>query len=290
MKKILITGSSGFIGKNLTTYMETVGYIVSAPNHEELDLMDGEKLGQYLKNKKFDVVIHAANTNMLYATEYEVLNTNLRMFYNLEKYQKEYGKLFYFGSGAEYDRRSMPSKVREDQFGMSIPSDSYGFTKYLMHKTALQGNNIYNLCIFGVYGKYEQWERRFISNNIVRCLKGLPMTLSKNAYFDYLYIDDLCRIVEWLIENKLESKCYNICTSQPVALLSLAHMINKVLGVKNEILIKEEGWQPEYSGNNERLISEMGSFEFASKEQTIKELWNYYAEHIDEIDEKKLLL
>jgi UDP-glucose 4-epimerase len=290
MKRVLITGGSGFIGRNLTVYMQNMGYVVSAPGHQELDLLDIAIVGQYLKKGKYDVVIHAANTNMLNSNQYDILNTNLRMFYNLEKHQNEYGKLFYFGSGAEYDRVTMPRKVKEEQFGAFIPSDPYGFTKYLMRKTALQQNNIYDICIFGVYGKYEQWERRFISNNIVRSLKGLPMTLSKNAYFDYLYIDDLCKIVVWLIEADLEYKCYNVCTSEPVDLLFLANRINHISGGRSEILIKEPGWQPEYSGNNDRLLAEMKEFKFVKLEQSIQELWNYYENHIDEIDEKKLLL
>lgn len=290
MKKILLTGGSGFIGRNLTEYLQSAGYSISVPSHQELNLLDEKKVGQYLKKAQYDIVIHTANTNMMNAVPYDVLNINLRMFYNLEKYCGEYGRMYYFGSGAEYDRTSMPDNVSEEQFGTTIPSDSYGFTKYLMHKTASQENNIYDLCIFGVYGKYEQWERRFISNNIVRSLKGLPMTLKKNAYFDYLYIDDLCKIMVWFIENEPQYKHYNVCTSKPIDLLSLAHMINEVSGLGREIVVREEGWQLEYSGDNGRLLNEMNGFEFADKKQTIQKLWEYYEEHINEIDEKRLLL
>ena len=87
MKRVLITGGSGFIGRNLTVYMQNMGYVVSAPGHQELDLLDIAIVGQYLKKGKYDVVIHAANTNMLNSNQYDILNTNLRMFYNLEKHQ-----------------------------------------------------------------------------------------------------------------------------------------------------------------------------------------------------------
>ncbi len=288
MKKILVTGGSGFIGRNLIEYLVHVGYEVVAPTHKDLDLTDEMAVKIFVKNGKFDVVVHTANTNMSNTTEYDILNTNLRMFYNLEKCQNEYGKLLYFGSGAEYDRATMPRNVREEQFGLNIPKDSYGFTKYLMHKTALQSNNLYNLCIFGVYGKYEQWERRFISNNIVRSLAGQSMTLTQNAYFDYLYIGDLCRIVEWFIENEPLYKNYNVCTALPVDLLTLAHMINEVSGIEREIIVKEKGWKPEYSGNNNRLLAEIGTFKFADKKQTLLSLWRYYEEHIHELDVNRL--
>ena len=70
----------------------------------------------------------------------------------------------------------------------------------------------------------------------------------------------------------------------------MANRINHISGGRSEILIKEPGWQPEYSGNNDRLLAEMKEFKFVKLEQSIQELWNYYENHIDEIDEKKLLL
>ncbi len=289
MKKILITGSGGFIGKNLVEYFADKDYIISAPARNELDLTDEAKVAQYLCKGKYDVVIHTANTRPDNINAGDILNTNLRMFYNLERAHNEYGRLIYFGSGAEYDRRNILSKVNEEQFGLSVPQDAYGFTKYLMHKTTEWQSKIYELCIFGVYGQYEMWERRFISNNIVRSLKGLPMTLTQNAYFDYLYIKDLCQIVEWFVNNEPLYKHYNVCTSQPIDLLSLAHMINEVSDEDREIIIGKEGYKAEYSGDNSRLLKEIGNYTFSDKRSTISELWAYYKTNIDKFDVNALL-
>ncbi len=289
MKKILLTGSTGFIGKNLKEYLQQKDYELLTPTHEELDLLDSVAVSEYLRSQKnIDVVIHSANINMMSAEEYDILNSSLRMFYNFEKNKASFGRMYYLSSAAEYDRRKLDVLVREESFGTYIPTDSYGFTKYIMHKEAEKDNNIYGLSLFGVYGKYEEWQRRFISSNIVRSLKGLPMTLSQNAMFDFLYVDDLCKIVEWFIGHEPKHKHYNVCTGQPVALLDLAEMINGVSGLGREIQIAKAGWQSEYSGDNSRLLAEMGQFHFADKKRSIEAMWNYYAEHIDEFDEKNL--
>lgn len=290
MKKILLTGSSGFIGKNLKEYLQNKDYELLTPSHAELELMDEAAVSDYLcSNRKIDIVIHSANINMQAAAGYDILNSSLRMFYNLEKNKEFFDRMYYLSSAAEYDRNKLEAMVREDFFGTNIPTDSYGFTKYIMHKESEKNNNIYGLSLFGVYGKYEEWQRRFISNNIVRSLNGLPMTLRQNAMFDYLYVDDLCRIVEWFIEHEPQQKHYNVCTGQPTDLLTLANLINEVSGYEREIKIAKDGWQPEYSGDNSRLMSEIGDFQFTGKKKSIEELWNYYAEHIDEFDKRQLL-
>ncbi len=62
MKKLLITGSGGFIGRNLEEKLKE-DYEVCAPKRQELDLTDTEQTRQYLKEKSVDTVIHCANTN-----------------------------------------------------------------------------------------------------------------------------------------------------------------------------------------------------------------------------------
>lgn len=62
MKKILITGSAGFIGRNLEEKLQE-DYEVCAPKRQELDLTDTEQTRQYLQKESVDTVIHCANTN-----------------------------------------------------------------------------------------------------------------------------------------------------------------------------------------------------------------------------------
>lgn len=288
--KIFLSGASGFIGRNI---LERLGgkYEILAPSHSELDLLGSGEVRRYLECNRFDVVIHTANTNDFSnkLTEYEILDRNLRMFYNLEKQNMLYGKMLYFGSGAQYDSQRYIPRMKEDYFGTFLPVDSYGFAKYTMSRIALQSRNVYDLRLFGVYGPYEQWQRRFISNALCRVIKGMPITISQNVRFDYLHVFDLCRITEWFIENTPRHHAYNVCRGESVDLRSIAEYILRLTGSGAEIVVAREGCKPEYSGNNDRLLEEMGGFEFTPLEKGISELYHFYLRNAEKIDPGQLV-
>jgi GDP-L-fucose synthase len=293
MKKVLITGASGFIGRNLK---EGFGadYEIVAPSSQELNLLDAKQVKEFLERGKFDVVVHCATHD---ATRNSVKDTslvfsnNLRMFFNLSRCRDIYGKMLYFGSGAEYGRESMPPNVIENYFGVDVPTDDYGFSKYICNLVAEESSNIYNLTVFGCFGKYEDWQIRFISNAICKVIYDLDITMRQNIFFDYLYIDDLTKIVRWFIEaDSLKYHKYNICTGQSVDLLTLAKIVLGVSGKKLEIKIAQPGIGREYSGNNERLVNKIGDFKFTPQEKAIAALYGWYQENKQRVDRNLLLI
>lgn len=42
----------------------------------------------------------------------------------------------------------------------------------------------------------------------------MDMSINQNVKFDYLYIDDLCKIVEWFVTNTPKYNYYNVCTGK----------------------------------------------------------------------------
>jgi len=291
MKKVLITGSNGFIGKNL---LEQLGneYNIYAPRREELNLLNQDSVEKYLDTNKFDIVIHAAIQNTLGEAkifENQALDRNLRMFFNLERCKDKYDKMYYFGSGGEYDRQNYIPKMSEEFFGTFVPNDTYGFSKYIMSKAVNNSNNIYDLRVFGVFGKYENWVHRFISNSICKVINNIAITIRQNVNFDYLYIDDLCEIMKWFINNTPKHKHYNICTGTKIDLITISEKIIKHSEKDLKIIVENSSLNREYTGNNSRLIDEIGFYRFKLIDESIKDLYKYYSSVNQRIDYMKLV-
>jgi len=217
--KILITGRDGFIGGSLIGYFADL-YEAHAPARSEVDLLDSAAIDEYLHKSKFDVVIHAAHRSVKpwetpqeeYKREASLLN--LRMFFNLARNWKHYGKMIYFGSGAEMPRDMWTLGMREEEFGIVPPYDYYGLSKFIMNQHARQSHNIYNVRLFGVYGPGEDYRYRLISSLICQALyrPEHPVTLKNNHVYDWLYIDDLAEIVNFIAGNVTDHHDYNAAT------------------------------------------------------------------------------
>lgn len=277
--KILITGGKGFIARNLLEQLDSE-YNFLITNRQELDLLNYPKVLDYIKSNKFDVIIHTANYDAApkHSTKdpKKVLENNLKMFFNLVRCKAYFDKMIYFGSGAEYSREHWIPKMKEDYFDQHVPTDQYGFSKYVMTKYALSSSNIYNLRFFAVFGKYDDWRVRIISNVCHDVALGLTPTINQNKYYDFIYINDLIRIIKWFIDNNPKKKVYNVCTGNVIDFKTIAEKIIKISGKKLNIIIKTKGLGREYSGDNTLLLNELKDFKFTLVDKSIKDLYNWY--------------
>jgi GDP-L-fucose synthase len=285
--KLCITGGSGFIGRNLAELLAS-SYEISVPSRSQLDLLNHSAVADYLASHRFDVVIHSATgRSNRRVTAPDLFQNNCRMFFNLARNRHLFGRMLHFGSGAEFGVRlpQMPERF----FDTCVPADDYAFAKYIASQfTESVNSNIYDLRLFGVFGKYEAWDVRFISNAICRTLHDLPIVLRQNVRFDYLYVNDLAKLTAWFIEQEPRYKTYNVCRGEVVELLSLAEIVAQISSKNPSIQVTQEGFASEYSGDNSRLMEEIGGFAFTPMNVAISHLYSWYEQHIDEIDRDAL--
>ena len=292
MKNVLILGSGGFVGRNLIEHLsQRCDLLLDCPKIEELNLLDENSVEKYLKRKRYDVIVNAAvyNPKIDPYSPIPELEQDLRMFYNLERCSNLFGKMYYFGSGAEYDKSGDIVSVEEGKYVNGVPKNQYGMAKYTIGKIIRNCGNIYNLRIFGLFGKYENWRTTFISGACCKALKGLPITIRQNVYFDYVFIKDFVRIIEWFIDNDPKYHEYNISSGRKIDLVDLANMVKKASAKDVPVIVCQTGLAKEYTASNKRLTEEMGGFVFTDYQTAVTELFHYYEGIEDQIDLLSLL-
>jgi GDP-L-fucose synthase len=291
MKKLFITGSSGFIGKNFKEQF-TANYDIYSPSSKELNLLDPMAVEEFITKNNFDVIIHSATWDASRNSCKDpclILNNNLRMFYNIARLKDHFGKLISLGSGAEYSRFQCHPNTKEDFFDTFVPPDDYGFSKYIISKYIEKSDNIYNLRLFGIFGKYEDWEIRFISNACCKALYDMPITIKQNVVFDYLWINDFVKICDWFINNSPSERIFNATNGKKFDLITLAKKVLKASGKNLEIIINKEGMGSEYSADNKKLLNTIPNLEFTDIDISIHELYQWYENNKNIIDKTKLL-
>lgn len=287
--KIFLTGGDGFIGRNI---LENLGkkYNFVSPPANELDLTNTEAVYDFLEKEKVDMIIHAANIGGARGREEpaDAISVNLKMFFNLVRAKDFYKRMIMFGSGAEYDKTKPIIKTKEDDFDKHVPKDQYGFYKYICSKYAEKTNFITHIRLFGVYGKYEDYKTRFISNAICRTLFDLPISINQNVIFDYIYVKDLVKIIDYFIEKEPKFKFYNVGTGNSVDLLTTAKKILQISGKKLPVIVKKSGLNNEYTCDISRLSAEFTKLQYTNSELAIKDIFKYYESVMSKIKKESL--
>lgn len=287
--KILITGAAGFIGKNLAAALGK-NHVLLTPDRDELELLDELAVGGYIQKHRPEVVIHCANVGATRRTDNlpQIVGNNLRMFLNLAKQEQHFKKMIFFGSGAEFDKRQALVKVKEEFVSANLPDVDYGLSKYLCSHFIAESKKIVNLRIFGVYGRYDDYENRFISNAICRAVLGLPIIVFQDQKMNFVFVDDLVKIVEHFVTSNAQEKFYHVADPESRRLTEIAQKIKEISGKNLEIVVKKQGLANEYTCDVSRLTKRLGKFEFTNFEESLKNLYAWYMENKSVIDLIKL--
>jgi len=205
--KVLILGSSGLLGKRLTTYLKNLGYIVFEPSRKIFKLEDPIKnIFDLIVNEKIKTVINlVANTNVDYC-EQNPLQAYQSNVQTLEKFINTFYKTkvhlihissdqVYFGEGPHSEENPNPCNV-------------YAITKYLSEFVALKTNA--TILRTNFTGKSFLKSRYSFSDWIVNSIVNQKqINLFSDIYFSPLSIENLCYYIDVVIKSEIRG-VYNL--------------------------------------------------------------------------------
>lgn len=256
-KTILLTGATGFIGRNLLPLLQE-SYSVSAPSRQELDLLNADAVRRYLYIGQFDAVIHLANPtgHNPQDPQSELFERSLRVFSALEHCSDLFGKMIYLGSGAEYGKHRDISMISEDSFGAELPRDAYGLSRYIMSQLCEKHDNIVNLRLFACCGPDDMYHK--LIPHIINCInERKTMELLQDVWFDFVYVIDILPVLQYFIEHPAKFKAYNLCSGKRIKISSIATEVRQQMGASSSIVFQKNGLGLEYTASNTRLCNEL---------------------------------
>jgi UDP-glucose 4-epimerase len=237
MKKIFLTGGSGFLGRSILGKLSKK-YKIYAPKREELNLIESDKLQSWMKDKKFDWIINCAvnGGRRTKRDTSEDLYNNIASLDNLLNFVKDDCKLITFSSGAEFYKQN----------------DFYGLSKKICTYIIKNKNNVKNLRIYNLFGELGM-EDSFVYSTIKKALKNEDINIWEDIEFDIYYIEDLINLIDLLIEN--DTKEYQeIDCVYPIKykLSDIASLIKRLCQSNSDIKIEKQGLIS-YTGNFEQI-------------------------------------
>jgi len=289
MKKVLLTGGTGFIGKNILESFLNEKYDFIAPTQQELNLIDAESVDKYISEHNIDIIINCASYGIYGAKIQDIVSNNLRMFFNIVHNLDKVEKIIHLGSGSEYGRSRPIVRIKEENFDQLIPKDDYGFYKYIDSKYIEKSDKIVCLRLFSIYGKYDA-NFKFVPDTIIKNLLKQDITINQNIVSDYLLVEDLMPILNYFISGDAKFKSYNVTSGESIDLITISKIINEISNYKSKVTILKDGLNNEYTGDNSRLKNEIPDLKFTDHKKGIEKLFTYYKENFDEINKNNTKL
>lgn len=247
MSDILLTGSKGFIAKNIKNYFETQNIVTDELNRSILDLTDRNALSKFLEGKKYKMLVHCASVGgNRTKIDDNSLKNNLSMFYNLLQHIDKFDKFINFGSGAELDRSLNINLMSNTK--SSFPIDEYGLAKNIINRIGETYNNFYSLRIFNVFN-HNELDTRMIKSNITKYINKNNMIIHQNKLMDFFYINDLLSILNYYLNNDKCPKNLNCCYETKYSLYEIAKLINNLDDYNVDICIENNDLGFSYIGD-----------------------------------------
>lgn len=223
--KILLTGSTGMVGKNILEVSQRYNHVFLSPTSTELNLLDGVIVREYLTKHRPDIIIHAAGivggiqANM--AQPVKFLVDNMQIGINILTAAKECGveKFLNLSSSCMYPRDAI-NPLSEDLIlkgELEPTNEGYALAKAastrlceyickeapsLLYKTIIPCN------LYGRHDKFAEKNSHMIPAVIRKIEKAKRLNLSEidiwgdgEARREFMYAEDLADFIFYALDH-----------------------------------------------------------------------------------------
>lgn len=300
--KILITGGSGMVGRNLIEKSREFSYEILAPTRAEMDLLSPLSIHNFLQRNLPDCIVHCAGlvggiaANI--ANPVEFLSTNAYMGLNLISECAKIGikRFLNLASSCMYPRNA-PNPLKEEmilQGELEPTNEGYALAKILAAKmceyiTRTQNDYLYTTAIpcnlYGKYDKFEPTRAHLIPAVIAKIHKAKEQNLPQveiwgdgSARREFMYAEDLADFVFYALENfEKMPQNLNVGLGYDYTINDYYQIIAQIIGYEGEFYHNTQ--KP--SGMQQKLIdtTKLHSFGWKAKvtlESGILETYMHY--------------
>jgi nucleoside-diphosphate-sugar epimerase len=232
MNKIIITGSTGFVGQNLSSYLSEYSFSIQAISLRNFN---------WQTSFKANAIIHLAGKahdarNIRNTSEYFKINTDLtKSLFDLFL-KNEIEDFIYFSSV-----KAIADEVLEVLYesNHANPRTAYGQSKlkaeeYILSKEIPPGKRVFIIRPCMIHGLGNKGNLNLLYQLVA---KGFPWPLGAfNNKRSFLSVENLCFVIKELLENKdIPAGIYQIADDESLSTNELIELIGINLGKKSKI-------------------------------------------------------
>jgi nucleoside-diphosphate-sugar epimerase len=229
--KILLTGSNGFIGRNIVELLGVKHEIIEVSRGTKSDISN---LNSLLDINDVDIVIHAAAKTFIpdsFIDPYNFYKFNINSSLNVAEYcrVKKIHKLIYLNT---YPYGNPDYCPVDEGHRISLHSP-YNKSKYLSEKILFNYledvTNVVSLRLFNLYGKYQKHD--FIVPHIIKQALESSNVVVKDLEpkRDYLYIKDMVSLIDIIINSNSANGIYNVGSGKSFSVGQVIDIIEDIL-------------------------------------------------------------
>lgn len=308
MKKALITGASGFVGRYLALELLDKGYevwggtrsvppqFVNGLKMIELDLTEREEILKKLEEMKPQIIFHLSGQSSVKSSWSEIKDTfesnvmnSIELFEAVKNYSnRDNIRLITIGSSEEYGLGvSLP--ITEDM--ITNPINPYGMSKQLLARLAVLYRDLYKMNIIHVRpfnhigpGQKLGFVTSDFTKQIIDIEQGLVEPVMSvgdlSSKRDFTDVRDIVKAYRLVGEKGLSGSVYNVSSGVSVSINEILNTLLSFSSNNIEVVVDSEKLRPnnivEYYGSNLKINKDVGWKPMITLKQSLYDIYSYW--------------